>query len=62
MYRICLIFSSFCCRLRDELYVQLCRQTTENPKRESMIRGWELMAICLSFLPPSPTFQPALLK
>uniref|UniRef100_A0A1B0CA40 Rho GTPase-activating protein 39 n=1 Tax=Lutzomyia longipalpis TaxID=7200 RepID=A0A1B0CA40_LUTLO len=48
--------------LRDELYVQLCRQTTENPSRESLIRGWELMAICLSFLPPSPTFQPALLN
>lgn len=47
--------------LRDELYVQLCRQTTENPKRESLIRGWELMAICLAFIPPSPTFQPALL-
>ena len=49
-------------RLRDELYVQLCRQTTENPKRDSLIRGWELMAICLSFVPPSPTFQPTLLK
>lgn len=49
-------------QLRDELYIQLCRQTTENHKRESLIRGWELMAICLSFLPPSPTFQPALLK
>ncbi|KAG5673675.1 hypothetical protein PVAND_003701 [Polypedilum vanderplanki] len=47
--------------LRDELYVQLCRQTTENPKRESLIRGWELMAICLAFVPPSPTFQPALM-
>lgn len=49
-------------QLRDELYVQLCRQTTENHMRESLIRGWELMAICLSFIPPSPTFQPALLK
>lgn len=49
-------------QLRDELYIQLCRQTTENHKRESLIRGWELLAICLSFLPPSPTFQPALLK
>ena len=48
--------------LRDELYVQLCRQTTENHMRESLIRGWELLTICLSFLPPSPTFQPALLK
>lgn len=49
-------------QLRDELYIQLCRQTTENHKRESLIRGWELLTICLSFLPPSPTFQPALLK
>lgn len=48
--------------LRDELYVQLCRQTTENHIRESLIRGWELLAICLSFIPPSFTFQPALLK
>uniref|UniRef100_A0A1I8MH79 Rho GTPase-activating protein 39 n=1 Tax=Musca domestica TaxID=7370 RepID=A0A1I8MH79_MUSDO len=49
-------------QLRDELYVQLCRQTTENPKRDSLIRGWELMAVCLSFVPPSPTFQPTLLN
>ncbi|XP_053969939.1 filaggrin-2 isoform X1 [Anastrepha ludens] len=49
-------------QLRDELYVQLCRQTTENPKRDSLIRGWELMGICLSFVPPSPTFQPTLLN
>lgn len=49
-------------QLRDELYVQLCRQTTENHMRESLIRGWELFAVCLSFVPPSPTFQPALLK
>lgn len=48
--------------LRDELYVQLCRQTTENPIRESLIHGWELLAVCLSFIPPSFTFQPALLK
>lgn len=48
--------------LRDELYIQLCRQTTENHIRGSLIRGWELLAICLSFLPPSQTFQPALLK
>ncbi|KAF5281123.1 hypothetical protein FQR65_LT02989 [Abscondita terminalis] len=47
--------------LRDELFVQLCRQTTENPRRESLLRGWELLAIALSFIPPTPTFQPALL-
>lgn len=47
--------------LRDELFVQLCRQTTENPRRESLLRGWELLTIALAFVPPSPTFQPALL-
>lgn len=47
-------------RLRDELYVQLCRQTTENPLRDSLLRGWELLAVCLAFVPPSPAFQPAL--
>ncbi|KAL1116664.1 hypothetical protein AAG570_005136, partial [Ranatra chinensis] len=43
--------------LRDELFIQICRQTTENPRRDSLIKGWELMAICLYFFPPSPKFQ-----
>ncbi|XP_046408434.1 uncharacterized protein LOC124172941 isoform X2 [Ischnura elegans] len=47
-------------RLRDELYVQICRQTTENPRRESLRRGWELLALCLAFFPPSEKFQPYL--
>ncbi|ERL84553.1 hypothetical protein D910_01982 [Dendroctonus ponderosae] len=47
--------------LRDELFVQLCKQTTENPRRESLLRGWELLTIALAFIPPSPVFQPALL-
>lgn len=47
-------------KLRDELYVQLCRQTTENPLRDSLLRGWELLAVCLAFVPPSSAFQPAL--
>lgn len=46
--------------LRDELYVQICRQTTENPRKESLRRGWELMAVCLAFVPPSATFEPVL--
>ncbi|TRY78046.1 hypothetical protein TCAL_06622 [Tigriopus californicus] len=47
-------------KIRDEIYVQLCKQTTENLNRESLRRGWELMAICLSFFPPSVTFSLAL--
>jgi hypothetical protein len=46
--------------IRDEIYVQLCKQTTDNPKKESLRRGWELTAICLSFFPPSPTFSSCL--
>ncbi|XP_042876227.1 filaggrin-like isoform X4 [Penaeus japonicus] len=46
--------------LRDELFVQICRQTTENHKRDSLRRGWELLAICLAFFPPSDKFSPYL--
>ncbi|XP_055329240.1 rho GTPase-activating protein 39-like [Paramacrobiotus metropolitanus] len=42
--------------LRDELFIQICKQTTENHKSESLRRGWELMAICLAFFPPSTSF------
>ncbi|CAF3673591.1 unnamed protein product [Adineta steineri] len=43
--------------IRDELYLQLIKQTTYNYNAESLQRGWELMAICLSFFPPSGKFQ-----
>ncbi|XP_066572261.1 rho GTPase-activating protein 39 [Amia ocellicauda] len=46
-----------CQGLRDELYIQLCRQTTENFRYDSLERGWELMAICLGFFPPTPKFH-----
>ncbi|KAK7058716.1 Rho GTPase activating protein 39, partial [Halocaridina rubra] len=46
--------------LRDELFVQICRQTTENQRRESLRRGWELLAMCLAFFPPSDKFKPYL--
>ncbi|OQV12646.1 Rho GTPase-activating protein 39 [Hypsibius exemplaris] len=42
--------------LRDELFIQICKQTTENRKPESLRRGWELMSICLAFFPPSSSF------
>ena len=46
--------------LRDEIYVQLCRQTTNNPKKSSLISGLELMACCLCYFPPSVKFSPYL--
>lgn len=42
--------------LRDEIFIQLCRQTTANPKPQSLKRGFELMAMCLAFFPPSNKF------
>ncbi|CAF1175451.1 unnamed protein product [Rotaria sordida] len=48
--------------LRDELYLQLIKQTSYNISAESLQRGWELMAVCLSFFPPSSKFQSLLEK
>lgn len=46
--------------LRDELYMMLCKQTTNNPRDESLYRGWELLCTCLAFFPPSAAFRPYL--
>lgn len=43
--------------LRDELYVQLVRQTTGNGSPRSLAAGWELMAVSLAFFAPSPKFR-----
>ncbi|XP_068120044.1 rho GTPase-activating protein 39-like isoform X2 [Hyperolius riggenbachi] len=43
--------------LRDELYMQLVRQTTNNMSYKSLSLGWELIAISLGFFSPSPKFQ-----
>ncbi|CAF1662296.1 unnamed protein product, partial [Adineta ricciae] len=43
--------------IRDELFLQIIKQITSNYNAESLQRGWELMAICLSFFPPSNKFQ-----
>ncbi|XP_037107420.1 rho GTPase-activating protein 39 isoform X2 [Syngnathus acus] len=43
--------------LRDELYVQLVRQTTGNANPRSLAAGWELMAVSLAFFAPSPKFR-----
>lgn len=43
--------------LRDELYVQLVRQTTGNSSPRSLAAGWELMAVSLAFFAPSPKFR-----
>lgn len=48
--------------LRDEIYVQLARQLTENPNQESTASGLILMSIMLSYFSPSNKFSPFLLS
>ena len=47
--------------LRDEIYCQLIKQTTNNPNPESLKRGWQLFGICSGAFPPSKEFEPFLL-
>lgn len=44
--------------LRDEIYIQLARQLTENPSEESIRLGLTLMSILLSYFSPSTKFSP----
>ncbi|CAI9780861.1 unnamed protein product [Fraxinus pennsylvanica] len=39
--------------LRDELFIQVSKQTRNNPDRQSLIKAWELMYLCASCMPPS---------
>jgi len=38
--------------LRDEIFCQLIRQTTNNPKPESQLTGWKLLSVCCTCFPP----------
>ncbi len=33
--------------LRDEIYSQLMKQTTNNPSANSRVRGWHIIACCI---------------
>lgn len=44
------------CELRDEIFLQICKQSTDNRKQEGVRRAWELLAISLSFFAPTPSF------
>ncbi|KAL8151891.1 LOW QUALITY PROTEIN: hypothetical protein V2J09_021699 [Rumex salicifolius] len=39
--------------LRDELFVQISKQTRNNPDKQYLIKAWELMYLCASSMPPS---------
>ena len=46
--------------LKDEIYLQLIKQTTNNPNNASLIAGWELILLCCNTFKPSDEFTPYL--
>lgn len=42
--------------LRDEIYIQIMKQTNKNPKKQSLMQGWRLLSIICSIFPPSDEF------
>ncbi|KAL5003971.1 hypothetical protein ScPMuIL_017427 [Solemya velum] len=48
--------------IRDELYCQLCRQLTNNPSRNSTIRGWVLLTLFAGSFAPTERFGPCFLQ
>ena len=46
-----------CPDLVDEIYVQLCKHLTNNPRPESAVRAWQLMCMSVGTFPPSRDFE-----
>jgi myosin heavy subunit len=43
--------------LRDEIYIQLIKQLTNNPRAESVAKGWQMLCMCVATFAPSPDFE-----
>ena len=43
--------------LRDEIFCQLIRQVSNNPKEESIVRGWHFLTLCTIAFLPSKNFN-----
>ena len=43
--------------LRDEIFCQLIRQVTDNPKDEAVVKGWHFLTLCTAAFPPSKNFN-----
>jgi hypothetical protein len=42
--------------LREEIFFQLVKQSTKNPKHSSLVKCWQLLAICISTWVPGRKF------
>ena len=47
--------------IRDEIYLQIIKQLSNNPRPESVAKGWQVMCMCVGTFPPSPDFENFLL-
>eukprot|EP01039_Chlorochromonas_danica_P007189 gene7189-7956_t len=47
--------------IRDEIYLQIIKQLTNNPRPESVAKGWQVMCMCVTTFPPSFEFESFLL-
>ena len=47
--------------LRDEIFLQIIKQLTTNPRPESIAKGWQMMCMCVGTFPPSKKFENFLL-
>lgn len=47
--------------IRDEIYLQVIKQLSSNPRTESVAKGWQIMCMCVGTFPPSFEFENYLL-
>ena len=47
--------------IRDEIFLQIIKQLTNNPRPESVAKGWQVMCMCVGTFPPSFDFENFLL-
>ncbi|KAJ1424034.1 MyTH4 domain-containing protein, partial [Ochromonadaceae sp. CCMP2298] len=47
--------------IRDEIYMQIIKQLSNNARPESVAKGWQVMCMCVGTFPPSPEFENFLL-
>lgn len=48
--------------LVDEIYLQICKHLTHNPRPESAQRGWQVLCMAVGTFPPSHDFEHYLLN